>query len=194
MKKCPMCGYDGCRDDDMFCVECGSPLFVYDQRNSVLVEYLLKNGLISSPEDIERTVMLEVEINSDDGLLPVRKIGKKLVCPLYYTENDILQAAVRAKIIHSREFHYIMDLFTYEYRTTSVMGEFPRTKECGPFVLAEAKDVLASGKLSITYGHRAEMMSRAAPGMCLYGCPASSEIEKKFFDTVYKTEIISLDE
>lgn len=192
MKKCPVCGFET-RNDDLFCIECGLPFFEHDKKGRALLEYLLKNNMISSPEDIEKTVEFEVEIGSDDGLLRTRQIEGNLVCPLYYTEKDVLEAALRAKMISKTDFHYIMNFVSYEYRSSAEKKDFPRKKSCGEYVLAEAAELLASKKLHITYARRAEMVSRAGPNVCLYGCPASSEIEKKFFDTTYKTELIDLE-
>ena len=69
-----------------------------------------------------------------------------------------------------------------------------RPENCGKPILAEVLHGRKNNTLTLIYGHRAEMISKAGPGMCLYGCPVSSEIEKQYEGIIQTAEIIDLDE
>ncbi len=187
MKKwiCPVCQKE-VQEDRKFCGQCGTPLPVNEARITALQEYLTRTGVIASPEELLQAVPVKVTVTSDDGLMDL-DIEEEFRCPLYLNYAQTMDALVRQKIIPGKDFHYIRDF------SRSSEGE-DRPAACGEAVLAEVLHSKEEKTLVVVYQHRQEMISRAGPMECLYGCPVSSRIEKQYQDTCYRTETISLDE
>ena len=193
--KCPLCSAE-CYEDDMFCTECGSPLLVMDDRMKALTAFLVSREIISSAQELEKCVEINFDYRSDDGIIPMQPI-KPIRCPLYYTEHDVLQALVREQRIWTASFHFLPDFYGVCSQFTPdgkrKEPEEMRPEECGKPILAEVLSEMKNNTLTLIYGHRAEMLSRAEPGMCLYGCPVSSEIEKRYEGITQTAEIIDID-
>lgn len=194
--KCPLCSAE-CNADDMFCTECGSPLLVMDDRMKALSDYLISRGITGSREELEKCVEISFDYRSDDGIIPMKPI-EPIRCPLYYTEYDVKQALVREQRIWTASFHALPDFYgVCSQFTPSGIRKTPgemRPESCGKPILAEVLFERKNNTLTLIYEHRAEMLSRAEPGMCLYGCPVSSEIEKRYEGVTQTAEIIDIDE
>ena len=193
--KCPVCAAE-CQAEDMFCDNCGAPLMIMDDRMKALTAFLISKEIISCAEELEKTVELSFSFGTDDGLFSLPPI-EPIRCPLYYTENDIRHALVREKRIGSVDFHVLPDFYNvisyYRVNASSIPADEKRPEECGAPVLAEVLANRKNNTVSLIYCHRAEMVSRAGPMECLYGCPTASEIEKRFEGAVQTAEIIDVD-
>lgn len=198
--KCAVCGKI-CADEVSFCGSCGSPFLKETKEAQALSTYLLSEGIIKSPEELCRTVSVKLTFGSDDGLIPMNDPEESLVCPLYYTQKQVLDAMVRKELLSYTDFHYIAEFMNYPSVLGNRMAEKgtagPRPRECGDFVLAEVLPDRENPVLRIVYQHRAEMVSRVSrsdPMACLYGCPVSSELEEQYRGVNYHTELVHFDD
>ncbi len=182
--QCPVCGRI-CPDDDNFCIVCGTNLKKERDKRPAATENVISREVVSSEENLKKTVRISFDHRSDDGIIPLEDIPD-MSFPLYYTQNQILNELVRNRSIPYIEYHYIPEFHTQELSAGKDGNRSP--------VLAEVLSVLKSNRLTVIYGHRAEMVSRAGPDCCLYGCPAASEIEKKYAGIKQTAEIIRVDE
>ena len=198
--KCPLCQKEipteGVSEDRVNnCVFCGSPLLKMNEKMTALADYLTKKNIISSADDLKKTVSVTFRYVSDDGIIPMKQFERPLICPLFYTADDVLKALVRENMLFGKRFHYLTDFYSYSSDLTVNHRDDPlqRPKDCD-VILAEALTAAKNNCLTLVYGHRDEMMSRMGPDVCMYGCPASSEIEEKYMNIVHRTELVPLDE
>ena len=198
--KCPLCKKDipdeGISPDRVrYCVFCGSPLLIMNEGMTALADYLTKKGVISSADDLTKTASITFRYVSDDGIIPLRQIEQSLVCPLFYTAKDVLNAMLRSKLLYTKSFHHIMDFYSYNSDlVVNHRNDELQRPDGHEVILAEALTIAKNNQLTLVYAHRDELMSRAGSFGCLYGCPVSSELEKKYAHAGQHSELIPLNE
>lgn len=183
MMKCPFCLTEN-TEGNYSCSNCHAFLLHGKKLSQAHVDYLLENGYIDSFDDLMQLKTIVVSCRCDDGVGLPPGVEMEIEVPLYYNEREIIsviqQKGVRPDVddvfFHIDEFHD---------------DHHHHPNGLGAMVLAEAMaDNLQKLMLHVMVNTRHFMMSRAAPDVCLYGCPAASGLEEKFARTGQTTEII----
>ena len=94
-----------------------------------------------------------------------------------------------------QSFHHIMDFYSYNSDlVVNHRNDELQRPDGHEVILAEALTIAKNNQLTLVYAHRDELMSRAGSFGCLYGCPVSSELEKKYAHAGQHSELIPLNE
>ena len=143
---------------------------------------------------MSESVVLSFDCKSDDGLIPMPPLEDVVSCPLNYTHTDVLNELVKNKVINSARYYHIQEFFNCIAEYNCNLPDGGKQKNYEDATLADALKYAGQARLTLFFAHRQEMIDRAGPNVCLYGCPVSSDLEKQYADVVSRTEIISLED